>query len=97
MEAPKATHQKRPVLSRATAPHPPVLPQLPTTISKESTESTEPIMANPVRKDDENIETINDTAEEEEAGKIRKVTSAGEDPFGNEEGAGIKYKTMTWW
>ncbi|KAI5857262.1 amino acid transporter [Tricharina praecox] len=53
-------------------------------------------MANPVRKDDENIETINDTAEEEEAGKIRKVTSAGEDPFGNEEGAGIKYKTMTW-
>lgn len=29
-------------------------------------------------------------------GEVVKIAAAGDDPFGDEEGAGIKYKTMTW-
>jgi hypothetical protein len=32
----------------------------------------------------------------EETGIVQKLSSAGEDPFGDEDGAVIKYKVMTW-
>lgn len=31
-----------------------------------------------------------------EHGEVQKISDAYEDPFGDEEGAGVKYKTMTW-
>lgn len=97
MEAPKPTQLKRPVLSRAAALHPPASPEVPSTISVDSAESKEPIMSTPDAKDDvRKIEVLNNAAKEE-AGEATKQSSAGEDPFGDEEGAGIKYKTMTWW
>jgi hypothetical protein len=32
----------------------------------------------------------------EEEGEVEKIASEYEDPFGNEEDAEVKYKTMTW-
>ena len=44
-------------------------------------------------------QTINRDKGEDEVPwyKQRKLSAAKQDPFGDEEGSDIKYKTMTWW
>lgn len=39
--------------------------------------------------------TTNDSSSEE-AGVVKKVSSKGEDPYGDESGNQVKYKIMSW-
>ena len=41
------------------------------------------------------VDAANDSSSEE-AGVVKKVSSRGEDPYGDESGNQVKYKIMSW-